>query len=180
MKNILFIDTCNSRLVLSLIVDNKIIDTLYFKTNKNMTEIFNDQVDLFLKRNSFDKKNISHIYVLNGPGSFVGIKVGLVFTNLFAKLNNSKIYFLDTCSFQQTNEKQISIIDAKGKKYYCKFDNKEITLESIEKINDIAKEKCYKILDNSDNYIFEECWNYNKNKFIEVEEVIGNYVKKAI
>ncbi|MGL5246171.1 MAG: hypothetical protein ACRC8C_01220 [Mycoplasmoidaceae bacterium] len=180
MNNIFFIDTCNSRLVLSLIIDNEIIDTLYFQTNKNMTEIFNTKVDLFLKNNNFYKKNISHIYVLNGPGSFVGIKVGLVFTNLFAKLNNSKIYFLDTCSFQKTNEKQISIIDAKGSLYYCKFDKKEITLETIERINDIAKEKGYEILNNSENYIFEECWNYNNNKFIETEEVIGNYVKKAI
>ncbi|MGL4617146.1 MAG: hypothetical protein ACRCUM_02810 [Mycoplasmoidaceae bacterium] len=180
MNNILFIDTCNSRLVLSLIIDEKIIDTLYFQTNKNMTEIFNDKLDFFLKKNNFDKKNISHIYVLNGPGSFVGIKVGLVFTNLFARLNNSKIYFLDTCTFQQTGEKQVSIIDAKGNLYYCKFDNQQITLENIEKINEIAKEKCYKILNSSEKYIFEECWFYNKNKFVKTEEVFGNYVKKVI
>lgn len=180
MNNILFIDTCNSRLVLSLIIENKIIDILYFKTNKNMTEIFNNQIDVFLKKNNFDKKNVNKIYVLNGPGSFVGIKVGLVFTNLFVSLNNSKIYYLDVCSFQKTNEKQISIIDARGKLYYCKLDNNEIALETIEKINDIAKQNKYEILDNSENYIFEECWNYNKNKFIEVKEVTGNYVKKPI
>ena len=115
MNNILFIDTCNSRLVLSLIIENKIIDILYFKTNKNMTEIFNNQIDIFLKKNNFDKKNVNKIYVLNGPGSFVGIKVGLVFTNLFVSLNNSNIYYLDVCSFQKTNQMQISIIDARGK-----------------------------------------------------------------
>lgn len=180
MSNILFIDTCNSRLVLSLIVNDNILDILYFETNKNMTEIFNDQVDLFLKKNKFDKKNINKIYVLNGPGSFVGIKVGIVFANLFGKLNNSEIYTLDTCSFQKTSEKQISIIDAKSKLYYCKFDFQEISLLSIEEINQIAKNKKYEVLNNSNNYNFEKCWKLNKDKFIKVNEVVGNYVKKAI
>ena len=56
MNNILYIDTWNSRLVLSLIIENKIVDILYFKTNKNMTEIFNNQIDIFLKKNNFDKR----------------------------------------------------------------------------------------------------------------------------
>ena len=115
MNNIQLIDICYSRLVLSLIIENKIIDILYFKTNKNMTEIFNNQIDIFIKKNNFDKKIVNKIYVLNGPGRFVGIKVGLMFTNLFLRLNNSKLYYLDVCAWQKTNEKQISIIHARGK-----------------------------------------------------------------
>ena len=115
MNNILFIDTCNSRLVLSLIIENKIIDILYFKSNKNMSEIFTNQIDIFLKKKNFDKKNVNKINVLNGPGSFGGIKVGLVFTNLFVPLNNSKRYYPDVWSFQQPHVLAPQTIDATRK-----------------------------------------------------------------
>ena len=50
----------------------------------------------------------------------------------------------------------------------------------MEKINDMAKQDKYEILDHPENYFFEECGICNKNMWIDVKEVNGHYVKNAI
>ncbi len=180
MEKILFVDTCGKRLVLSFIFDDEIIDTFSIETNKNMTEIFNDEIDKFFIKNNVDKLDINNIYVINGPGSFVGVKVGLVFSNLYSFLNKAKLFSLDSCSFQSTSKNQISIIDARSNLFYTKVINKneEIKLMSIEEINSI--DSSLTIIDNYDNYDFEKCWKFNKKNFKETKEEKGNYVKEPI
>ncbi|MGL4647244.1 MAG: tRNA (adenosine(37)-N6)-threonylcarbamoyltransferase complex dimerization subunit type 1 TsaB [Mycoplasmoidaceae bacterium] len=182
MNHILFIDTSNKRLVLSFIFDDHIIAYKYIETSQNMTELFNPEIEQFFLENKIDKKKIEKIYLINGPGSFVGIKIGIVFANLYALLNRCEIYYLDSCSFQSTSAQQISIIDARSHLYYAKIMNEdhEIELLNYDQIKELAKKKNLEIIDQYDNYDFQRCWNHNYDKFIKTTEIIGNYVKKAI
>lgn len=178
MKPKLFIDTTSNRLVFALIFnDQNIIEII--ETDKNMTDLLVKKLNFFLLTNNISKNNISDLYIISGPGNFTGVRIGSIFANTLKIINNVKIFCITSCEFQQTNEKQLSIIDAKSNLFYVFIKNK-IEMLPHSKIIELAKLENLEILHNYLNYNFDDCWNFNKNKFEHVEEVMANYVKGVI
>ena len=73
----LSIDTINNGLSVSLSQNKKIIDyELYTKPHEQCSMLFPIIESLF-KRNSISYENISSLSVVNGPGSFTSIRIGI-------------------------------------------------------------------------------------------------------
>lgn len=75
----LFIDTTQNFCNLALINNkNQILDTYQELTNNNMTDIVVEKINYMLNKNKITKSMIDSIYLLIGPGSFTGCRVGYI------------------------------------------------------------------------------------------------------
>ena len=86
----LFFQFCLNSCDLILFDDQKIIKHTVFKTNKNLTDIFNNKLNLFIAN-----KKIKNLYFLNGPGRFTGIRVSSILAKTLAYFNKFNVYVLD-------------------------------------------------------------------------------------
>ena len=110
----LFIDTCSNCLIISTIINNK-IDYFFIDKNNNDTS---SKVMKVLKEAVADINTVDKIFVVNGPGSFTGIRVGLTIAKTFAWGLNKKISTLSSLDAMAISCKEdydyfIPVIDAR-------------------------------------------------------------------
>ncbi|KNG79337.1 tRNA (adenosine(37)-N6)-threonylcarbamoyltransferase complex dimerization subunit type 1 TsaB [Mycoplasma sp. HU2014] len=131
----LFIDTTNWKLVYILEKDNKIIDRLIIDNNKKISDVAIEKLKDFLTNNQLTIKDIDSFYLTKGPGSYTGVRVGLTIVKTIKVLNNNiKVYLIDSLMFQAGKNKAISILDARGNKYYFAVYDQFKILEDIQLI----------------------------------------------
>jgi tRNA A37 threonylcarbamoyladenosine modification protein TsaB len=122
----LFIISISNPIQIGIYKDEKLLQTISKegKTSDILPNIIND----ILK-----EKSISNIYFVNGPGSYMAIKVAYIFLKTISQIK--KIPFM-ACSGFELNKN--SPIKALGKKYFFLKDNGEIFIEFLkdnDKIN---------------------------------------------
>ncbi|ATG97590.1 tRNA (adenosine(37)-N6)-threonylcarbamoyltransferase complex dimerization subunit type 1 TsaB [Mesoplasma lactucae] len=165
----LFIDTSNWNLILILEKDNKIIDQFVLKDTKKVSDVFIPNLQEMLKKNNLTIHDITNLYVTTGPGSYTGERVGLTMVKTLKTLNvKYNVYVINSLLYQAGMNKKISLLDARGKKYYLGiYDNAEPQVqEQLISIEDLDKEylnneawssyqvvKDYQDLDFSANYL---------------------------
>jgi len=87
----LFVDTALSYIRVALFKDDRLLDFINEKCEKNMSSLFDVKVrDLFF-RNNISLNQVDKIYTVIGPGSFTGIRVGMTFCKVLAMSRNIKI-----------------------------------------------------------------------------------------
>jgi hypothetical protein len=77
-KLALFIDTTQFYCNLALIQDKKYIKTYSIKTNNNLTDMVVSKISKLLESVNVKKEQITDIYLVVGPGSFTGVRVGTI------------------------------------------------------------------------------------------------------
>jgi tRNA A37 threonylcarbamoyladenosine modification protein TsaB len=84
MKNTLVIDTSDKIAKLGLFQDGKLTDSLKWEAHRELSKTFYLKLDKLLVRNKLDYKKIHSIIVVRGPGSFTGLRIGIVIVNAFS------------------------------------------------------------------------------------------------
>ena len=79
-----FVDTALSYIRIALFRDDKIIDCINEKCDKNMSSVFDLRVRDLFDRNNLNFNQVDKIYTVTGPGSFTGIRVGMTFSKVLA------------------------------------------------------------------------------------------------
>ncbi|UWD34726.1 tRNA (adenosine(37)-N6)-threonylcarbamoyltransferase complex dimerization subunit type 1 TsaB [Mycoplasma cottewii] len=131
----LFIDTTNWKLVYILEKNNEIVDKLIVDNNKKISDIAIEKLKEFLTNNNLTIKDIDSFYLTKGPGSYTGVRVGLTIVKTIKVLNNNiKVYLIDSLMFQSGKNKAISILDARGHKYYFAVYDQFKILENVQLI----------------------------------------------
>ncbi len=74
---ILSIDTTNKNIIVLLQENNKIIDSIIIENTTNQAEELLIDIEKILNNNNIWYKNIDAFSVVNGPGSFTGLKVSI-------------------------------------------------------------------------------------------------------
>lgn len=184
----ILIDGIQDFLELALIENNQIIATTKEKQNRNLTKILIPNFANFLNENKIDKKNIEKIFVINGPGSFTCVKLISVFVNAFKSIfNNTQILTLNSLWWYASENKTISLMDAKTNLFYFSYVDvnkpKKIYLinqnqkEKLIQQNPLIKNYLYSI-----NNIFDinKRWNFAKDLFDKVDFVKPLYIKDAV
>ena len=138
----LFIDTTQNYCNLVIIsLANKIVDYSQILTNKNMTDIVVERISNLLTKNKIKKGEIEAIYLLIGPGSFTGCRIGYTIAKTWANLLHKKLFIMNSLLFQLDHGTGISLIDAKSDLCFLAiYDNyKEIVKPSLIKNSSLDK-----------------------------------------
>ena len=90
--NYLFLDTASSRVIIAFIQNNKIIFNVNLKNDNNLSSKLIVLIDENFKKNNLKPTDINKIFVVNGPGSFTGIRCGVTVAKTLAFLLNIEIF----------------------------------------------------------------------------------------
>lgn len=190
----LFIDTALSYIRIALFKDNKLIDSINERCEKNMSALFDSKVEELFKRNNLELTEVNKIYTVTGPGSFTGIRVGMTFSKVLAMALKEKITpisELQVLATTNTNKLKAPLIDARrGYVYAGVYDedlntlteDKHILLEDFLNINKDVEYISYDSFEHistiEPNIDFEKIINKNKDKKqIDHEVLTPNYLK---
>ena len=152
----LFLDTSSKKLVIYLVKDKEILYEKELETINDHSKYLVPFIDEALKQNNLSPKDINKIYVVNGPGSFTGTRIGVTVGKVFA-------YSID-----------INVIPVSSlKQYIFSEDNKDYYVSIIK---DKSNRVYYGIYDKDYNDIVTDKYNY-MNVFTEdISKLNGNIV----
>ena len=175
---ILFIDTNTELITIAL----KTKDNLFIKTKESeySHSIYTmPMIEELFKENNLNVKDLDEIIVVNGPGSFTGIRIGLSIAKTIAYALNLKIHTISSLKAylisSDINEEKMAVIEDNKGYYVCAFDknNNTIVEETYLKENPYQyKEVDYRL---DINKIIEYC---NKLESENPHHIKANYIKK--
>lgn len=154
----LFIDTHDMDIVIALYKDGKVIDTNIKKSERQHSDYTMPMIKEIIERNNITVHDLNEILVINGPGSFTGVRLGVTIAKTLAYTLNIPIKSISTMemyavsSFEEN--KLVILRDLKG--VFC----------GLFKNNQLDGEMFY--LSNSD---FEDYVNTNNYQDIILENV---------
>lgn len=117
----LYIDTSADDVSISLLEGSKELKTINENIPNKHSVYTVNYINKVLKETSTTPEEIQKIYVVNGPGSFTGIRIGVTIAKTFAYLRNIKVVpisSLKALSLTTTGKTIMSLIDFKHGHYY--------------------------------------------------------------
>lgn len=149
----LIIDTSISIPTIAIIKDNKVLYRYHEKISSDMSSKILPIIDDAVKNTNIELNDIDNIFVVNGPGSFTGVRIGVTIGKTIAYSLNKEVISLSSLEFMSsidTDKKYIiPMIDARrGNVFGAIYDN---NLNNIKKDSLINKEELLKDID--DNYL---------------------------
>ena len=141
----LFIDTSSIDVSIAIIKDKKIISSIT-KEIPNEHSIYTTQyIEDMLKEANITPKEINKIMVVNGPGSFTGVRIGVTIAKTMAYLLNIDVIpvsSLKILSLSISHDYCLSIINANHDNYYLALydkENNEIIKEQFANIKKVLE-----------------------------------------
>ena len=194
----LYIDTSSKDVSIAIIKDNQIISKR-FESIPNEHSVYTvSYVDEVLKEANLKPNDIDKIMVVNGPGSFTGIRIGLTIAKVYAYLLNKEIITISSLkalALSTKGEYILSLINAKHNNYYYalydkdynevvkeQFNNKENLLNIIKEYNPILISDEELDIDgnlvNKVSYNYQNIVKYHKScSSLNPHQVVPNYLK---
>lgn len=117
----LFLDTSNHNLVIALYKDDSKLYELVENSDNKISNTLMTKVDFVLKQASINLKDINQIFIVTGPGSFTGIRIGLTFIKVTAYLLGIKVIpisELELLASGSNNDYTLPLIDARRNYVY--------------------------------------------------------------
>ena len=167
----LFIDTSLSDVSIALIKDDKLLSEIKNSIPGEHSVYVTKYIDDVLKECNLSPKDVDEIIVVNGPGSFTGIRIGVTIAKIFAYLQKIRIVSITSLlarAIGNNSEYILSTIDAKHNNYYIGLYDKNYN-KIIEKFSNITEIEEIKnkynplIVEPSNQYHIEEIIKYSKN-----------------
>ena len=150
----LFIDTSIKYITISVIESDDIIYTFHEKIMEDLSVKILSIIDNALKKTNKNVSDINKIYVVNGPGSFTGIRIGLTIVKVLAWSLNISVIPVSSLELIATTEVNndyiVPCIDARRENGYLGLYDKDLNIiknDQFCNINDFLKKNCLK-----DNY----------------------------
>ncbi|MFC1616673.1 tRNA (adenosine(37)-N6)-threonylcarbamoyltransferase complex dimerization subunit type 1 TsaB [Candidatus Margulisiibacteriota bacterium] len=81
---------------IGIVSEDKIISEIAVSSNYAYTENLNQEVQNLLKLNSLAYSDIKAIGVVNGPGSYTGLRIGVTFAKTIAQVLNTPVFPIST------------------------------------------------------------------------------------
>ena len=152
----LFINTTQKESMIMLFQDEDIIDSYIWESSNNQSEELLLNINQVIKTNNKSLKDLTEIFVITGPGSYTGIRVGVATANALAFSLNINIFGIDMLEvlsafyFEKISKSKevIALVHAIYNKYYfAKYyqdNNKKVSRQVV------GNEELTKILQNNE------------------------------
>ena len=178
----LYIDTSSSFLYSGIVENDKLVATVTEQMDNDLSRITLKKISEMFEEAKLKPNDIEKIIVVNGPGSFTGIRVGITIAKTYAWGLNKDITTITSLEAMatsvDTDKIKVPLIDARRNYVYASiFDgDKEILkgshifLDDLkEKIKEIGKEAC--IITNDEIELDYETNSYTPN----ILKIVENY-----
>ena len=187
--NYLFLDTASSRVIISFIRNNEIIFNVNLQNDNNLSNKLMVLIDENFKKNNLKPADINKIFVVNGPGSFTGIRCGVTVAKTLAFLLNIEIASISELETMASGYDEVvcPIIDARrGYVFAGIYDGvKNLAPDRYISYDEITKGFKGKIV----SYDYENAYepkvdilkliNKYKDESINPHLLVPNYLKKT-
>lgn len=136
----LLVDTSTSNITISILNNNKVICEYINKIDSDMSSKILPILDNLLNENQLELKQIDKIFVVNGPGSFTGVRIGITICKTIAWALKKDIITLSSLELMSTTptEKKylVPMIDARrGNVFAGIYDNELNCIKEDQLIN---------------------------------------------
>ena len=181
---ILYIDTSSSYLYSGIVQDNKLIASIKENLGQELSCVALPKIASMFEENNMKPTDIDKIIVVNGPGSFTGIRVGLTIAKVYAWSLNIPITTITSLEAMKISCDYdgivVSIIDARREYSYASiYDGEKCILKPqhisnnqlTEILNRLDK---YKIITNDDTSLPGQKCSYDP----DILSIVNKYVEK--
>ena len=151
---ILYIDTSSSYLYTSIVENDKLISEIKEEFGQSLSEVALPRIVSMFEDNNLSPKDMDKIIVVNGPGSFTGIRIGITIAKIYAwslNISITTIYSLEAMAISSPKDTyHVPILNARrGYVYTAIYDKdyKEVLKPCHILLTDLQEK-----LDNIGNY----------------------------
>ncbi|NLC48282.1 MAG: tRNA (adenosine(37)-N6)-threonylcarbamoyltransferase complex dimerization subunit type 1 TsaB [Tenericutes bacterium] len=175
---ILFIDTHSTLITIAIKSEDKLyVDTK--ESNFSHSIYVMPMIESLFDKNNLSISDLTKIVVVNGPGSFTGIRIGLSIAKTIAYALNIEINTISSLTAYLISS------DLKGDRMCIITDNKGMYIAAVNDKNEVILDEMY-ILENKYNYPIvekslniEKILNYSSTFRSENPHFVkANYIKK--
>lgn len=161
----LFISTFDELITIGLLKNGKLIEKKEKISNRNHSVYTVPMIEEILKNNNINTNYLNEIIVINGPGSFTGVRIGVTIAKTLAYTLDIPIKALTSLeayavSTESKINKLVAISDLKGK--YIGYFSKD---------NEILTDYIYLSNKEYDNYIKDKEKNILKDNKLDLEKI---------
>ena len=180
---VFYIDTTSKYLYSGIVKDNSLLTERKIDLGKDLSVYTVNIVNQMFEEVNLIPKDIDKIIVVNGPGSFTGIRIGVTLAKMFAWALNKEITTISSLEAMKesvrTNKLIVPIIDARrGYCYGAIYDNDNCLLKdsyiSLEKLKMflIGLNKEYVLVSN-------DSFSFNVEKYNpDILKIVNKYQNK--
>ena len=141
----LFISTFDKLITIGLLKNGEVLDKKIKESDKNHSIYVMSMIDDILKYNEIAPSYLNEIIVVNGPGSFTGVRLGVTIAKTLAYTLDIPIKTITSIesfavSIETDNNKLITISDLKGK-FIGYFNSNNEMLEEFKYLSNIEYEE---------------------------------------
>ena len=173
---ILYIDTSSSYLYTAIVEDNKLLGEVKEEFGQSLSEVALPKIVSVFTENNIKPEQIDKIIVVNGPGSFTGIRIGITIAKVYSWSLNIPITTITSLeAMMLSNEKdayKVPVIDARRQYVFGAIydsNNRQILKPQHIKIEDLKQEMSslddYVVITNNEDLEedFDNIEAYNPN-----------------
>ena len=166
----LFIDTSLEDVSIPLVKDGKELSQIHEYIPGKHSIYVTQYISDILKNNNLSPDNVDEIIVVNGPGSFTGIRIGVTIAKMFAYIKKIRIVTITSLKARvlgHTGNYLLTTIDAKHNNYYVGVYDKEYnTIEekftSFKEVEELKEKYSPVVIDQTTPYQVEQIVSYTK------------------
>ena len=166
----LFIDTSLEDVSIALVKDGKELSQIQEYIPGKHSIYVTQYISDILKKNNLSPDNVDEIIVVNGPGSFTGIRIGVTIAKMFAYIEKIRIVTITSLKARvlgHTGDYLLTTIDAKHNNYYVGIYDKEYnTIEekfvSFKEVEELKEKYSPVIIEQTTPYQVEQIVSYTK------------------
>jgi tRNA threonylcarbamoyladenosine biosynthesis protein TsaB len=183
---ILYIDTSSSYLYTGIVDASKLLGCIKKDYGEHLSQMTLPEIANMLKEAQVEPKDIEKIIVVNGPGSFTGIRIGVTIAKVYAWSLNIPITTITSLEAMALSSPEktyhIPMIDARNNNSYAAIyaeDYHEILkpqhLNNADLIKQLATIPSYKIITNDAINISESIEKYDP----DILKIVNHFKDKT-
>ena len=181
----LILDSSTKILYVCLVCDNKVLFEKYLEGNKDHAKNIVYYVDLALKENNIEAKDLDEVICGYGPGSYTGVRMAVTVCKMLSVFMQKPLYTISSLKLMASSKKGIvkTTIDARrGNVFGCVIDtiNNRYIVEEGHYENSYLDEVKYDYVVIDDKFIVDPIYVLNNKELVkEPHLLIPNYLRET-